>query len=121
MEHEIEDDWEKSITDHCKENAEGENLNPMETNPFVFQWMVWRKDPEARLGISLNIDEADDKMEVASIENESLDSKKSRRLSTFPSTRGCDLKTEDITVRRSLRRSSESCEQLPEYRCGLLD
>ena len=37
MGHEIEDDWEKSITDHCKENAEGENLNPMETNPFVFQ------------------------------------------------------------------------------------
>ena len=65
MGHEIEDDWEKSITDHCKENAEGENLNPMKTNPFAFQWMVRRKDPEARLGISLNIDETDDKMEVA--------------------------------------------------------
>ena len=111
MGHEIEDDWEKSITDHCKENAEGENLNPMETNPFVFQWMVWRKDPEARLGISLNIDEADDKMEVASIENESLDSEKSHRLSTFPSTRGCDLKTEDVTEAVNLRTVIEEIQR----------
>ena len=37
MGHEIEDDWEKSVTDYCKESAEGENLNPMVTNPFVFQ------------------------------------------------------------------------------------
>ena len=111
MGHEIEDDWEKSITDHCKENAEGENLNPMETNPFVLQWMVWRKDPEARLGISLNIDEADDKMEVASIANESLDSKKSRRLSTFPSTRCCDLKTEDITEAVNIRTVIEEIQR----------
>ena len=95
MGHEIEDDWEKSMTDNRKENAESENLSPMKANPFVFQWMVWRKDPEARFGISLNFDEANDKVEVASIANESLAGEKNRRLSTFPSTRGCALRTGD--------------------------
>ena len=105
------DDWEESTTDHCKESAEGENLNPMETNPFVFHWMVRRKDPEARLGISLNVDEVDDKMEVVSIENGSLDSKKSRRLSTFPSTRGYGPKTEDITEAVNRRTAVEEIQR----------
>ena len=39
----------------------------METNPFEFQWMAWRKDPEAKFGISLNFDEANDQVEVASV------------------------------------------------------
>ena len=37
MGHETEDDWEKSVTDHCKENAEGENLNLMKTNLLATQ------------------------------------------------------------------------------------
>ena len=111
MRHEIEDDWEKSTTDHCKESAEGENLSPMETNPFVFQWMVWRKDPEARFGISLNFDEANDKVEVASIENESLAGEENHRLSTFSSTRGCALRTGNIIEAVNLQTDIEETQR----------
>ena len=68
----------------------------METDPFTFQWMTWRRDPEVKFGISLNFDESNDKVEVAGIADESLAGEKNRRLSTFPSTRGCTLKTGDI-------------------------
>ena len=72
---------------------------------------VWREDPEAILDISLNIDEAEDEMEIASIENGSLDRKKSRRLSTFPSTRGCDPKIEDIAEVANLRTAIEEIQR----------
>ena len=73
--------------------------------------MVRIKDPEARLSISVNIDETDDKMEVVITEIESLDSKKSRRLSTFPSTRGCDPKIESIPEAIDVRMAIEEIKR----------
>ena len=70
-----------------------------------------RKDPEAMLGISLVVDEADDKIEIVGIENGSLDSKKSCRLSTSPSTRGCGPEMEEVTEAVSRRTAIEEIQR----------
>ena len=83
----------------------------MKTNPFAFQQMMMRKDPVAWLSTSLDTDKADDVMEVKCIENESLINVKSRRESTFPSTRGCVMKNTDVTVDVNLRKFIEEIQR----------
>ena len=56
----------------------------MGTDPFTFQWVTWREDPEVKFGISLNFDEFNNKVEVADISDESLAGEKNRRLSEIP-------------------------------------
>ena len=94
--HEIEDNWEEPTVDNCKENAEGENLSDMETDPFVVQWMVWRKDPEAWFGISWNPDEIDRKKEIINPANEGTTGEKIYCLSTFLLTSNCALRNGDV-------------------------
>ena len=62
----------------------GHPFTLMETDPFVFQWMTWRRDSEVKFGISLNFDEFNNKVEVAGISHESLAGEKNRRLSEIP-------------------------------------
>ena len=49
---------------NCKENAEGENLSNMETDPFVNQWTVRKTDQEAWFGIFWSTDEIDSMKEI---------------------------------------------------------
>ena len=83
----------------------------MKTNPFAFQRMVERKDPVAWLSTSLNINEADDEMEVNGIENESLDNVKRRRMSIFRWTGGYDMKNKDVTEAVNLRTFIEEIQR----------
>ena len=83
----------------------------MDENPFTFQWMTWRNDPEAKLGISLNFDEFNDKVEVAGIVDESLAGEKNRRLNAFPSTRNCTLKIGDIVEAVNLQTDIEEIQR----------
>ena len=46
--------------------------------------MTQRRDSEVKLGISLNFDESNNKVEVAGISDESLAGEKNRRLSEIP-------------------------------------
>ena len=86
------------LEDYCKENAENENesssingcfpteylFTSMETDHFTFDWKTWRKNPEVKFGISLNFDEFNNKVEVASVADRSLAGEKNRRLSEIP-------------------------------------
>ena len=56
----------------------------METDYFTFNWKTWRRNPEVKFGISLNFDESNNKVEVASVADRSLAGEKNRRLSEIP-------------------------------------
>ena len=59
----------------------------------------------------MNFDEANDKVEVASIANESLAGEKKHRLSTFPSTRGCALRTGNVIEAVNLQTDIEEIQR----------
>ena len=68
----------------------------MEADNITFQWTIWRKNTEVKFGISLNFDERNNKVEVASVADRSLAGEKNRCLNIYPSTHSYALKTGDV-------------------------
>ena len=66
-------------------SAEASNTN-MNAKDYTFQWMTERDNADVKLGISLNFDESNGKIEVAGIADKSLAGEKNRCMTTHSHT-----------------------------------
>ena len=89
----------------------GHSFTLMETDPFTFQWMTWRRDSEVKFGISLNFDEFNNEVEVAGISDESLAGEKNRRLSEIPGAYSYVLQPGDIIEAVNLQTNIEEIQR----------
>ena len=90
MGHEFED---LEINENNEERAEDQN---METKKFTYQWIATRGCANEKFGISLNFDERNNEVEIASIAQRSIAAAKNHLLDTYPSTFYFALQSGDI-------------------------
>uniref|UniRef100_A0A7S1F1M7 PDZ domain-containing protein n=1 Tax=Noctiluca scintillans TaxID=2966 RepID=A0A7S1F1M7_NOCSC len=69
---------------------------PMGMDPFTFQWVTWRRETDRKLGISINFDEQNNLIQVASISESSLAGEKNRSIQAMPEVCSQDLRPGDI-------------------------
>ena len=90
MEHEFED---LEINESDEEHVEEPN---METQKYTYQWVATRGCANEKFGISLNFDERNNEVEIASIAQRSIATAKNHLLDTYPSTYNFTLQSGDI-------------------------